>query len=701
MRPVLSCCALLVALFASPVLALGPYRAPRPETRTLDNGLRVVVFPDPRVPLVAVDLRIPAGVVDEPGDQGGIANVTARMLGRGTTSRPAATFARDLARLGTTLAVEPRREFTTVRCTFLSRDFENGVELIGDAVSHPVFLEEEFRRAANQAGRAVAQLHQDPLATAAEQLWTLALPDQPAARPPLGRLQTMGPLTRDQTRAFHRDHYRPGGAVLAIAGDVTPERAFSAATQWFGSWVSAPPPSPPAAGVRASGSARVRIVDQPSAAGCAVAVGLIVPGRSAADALARSVAATVLEQRLAARFGSAAMGRDARSVLELTRDAGLWFVEATGPVDSALVLARRLEGEIARFLAAPPAPAEASGAQNRIQRGFPLAFETAEGLLSQWQAADFAGFPADYFDTYGARVLALTPASLHAAARREADSGRALVVAIGPARRLEPLLRSRGAVEVVTLDPLPGSATPADTLPPPTAEQVAAGRRLAAHALAAHGGREKFEAIRTSMVDASIRLQVPGNELLGSMRQLRKLPDKLALVTSLAGLDTRQVLNGNRTWTVMAETDTVQEGDSLEVATLRVALISDLPHLLLAANDPQARVAARGRDRIAGREVVRLEVVLGNDPWRMLFLDAVNHRLAAFEQRERGPRGYYVSRSVYSDYRPLDGIQWPYHEERFIANQPLMELDVNTVEFNLQLDERHFEPPKAGLPSWR
>jgi hypothetical protein len=551
----------------------------------------------------------------------------------------------------------------------------------------------------NQAGRAAAQLHQDPVATAAEQLWMLALPDQPAARPPFGRLQTMGRLTRDQTRAFYRDHYRPGGAVLAIAGDVTPDRAFAAVTEWFGSWVSAPPASPPPAGNGAPGSARVRIVDQPSASGCVVAVGLVVPGRSASDVVARSVAATVLEQRLAERFGSAATGRDARSMLELTRDFGLWFVEATGPVDSALVLSRRLEGEIARFLAAPPAQAEASGAQNRIQRGFPLAFETGEGLLANWQIADFAGFPADHFETYGAKVAALTPASLHAAARRGADSGRALVIAIGPARRLEPLFKSRGAVEVVPLDPLPGSS--ADTLSAPTAAQSAAGRRMVAQALVAHGGRERMEAIRTSLVDAGMRLQVPGNELAGSMRLLRRLPDRLALVTSLAGVDTRQVLNGNRSWTVIAESDTAQEGDSLEVAALRVALISDLPHLLLAANDPKAKVAARGRDRVAGRDVDRVEVVLGNDPWRMLYLDALNHRVLAFEQRERGPRGYYVMRRVYSDYRPLDGIQWPYTEERFIANQPLMKLEVNTVELNLQLDDKQFEPPKAVLPPWR
>ena len=695
--------ALLFMLSAWPARAVGPYRVPRPESKTLDNGLKVLVFPDPRIPVVAVDLRLPAGVATEPRDQEGVANVTARMLGRGTTSRSAESFGRELVRLGAGLSVEPGREFTTLSCTFLSRDFESGLELIGDAVSHPVFLDDEFRRAQSQAGRGVVQLHQDPMAAASEQLWTLALPDLPAARPPLGRLQTLSRLTRDQARAFYRDRYRPDGAVLAIAGDVTPERAFAAVTEWFGGWLAgeAPPPSPPAARGRGTVPTRVRVVDQPAATGCVITVGLVVPGRTSQDALARSVAASLFEQRLAERLASPGVGRDVRSTLELTRDFGLWIVQATGPADSAATLARKLRRELKRFLAATPAPADVAAEQTRIQRGLPLAFETAEGLLGQWQLADFAGFPADHFDGYGARVAALTNMNLQAAARRETDPDRLDIVAIGPARKLAPILESFGPVEVVTLDPSTETALQPDTLARPTAQQEASGRRLIGLALVAHGGRERLAAVLSSLVDASIRFQVPGSEVTGTLRQLRKLPDKLALVTSVAGVDTRQVLNGNRTWTVIAESDTAQEGDALDVASLRIAFTSDLPHLLLAASDRSAKVAERGRDRIAGRDADKVEVVAGHDPWRMLYLDAATHRLLAFDQRERGPRGDYLTRRVLGDYRPLDGIQWPYQEERFVSNQPLMRLDVTGVELNIQLDEKHFEPPKAVLSPWR
>ena len=691
--------ALLLFLAVPPAGAVGPYRVPRPQVKTLANGLEVMVLPDARSPVAAVELRIPAGVAAEPPDQNGVAIVTARMLGRGTTSHSAETFARDLGRLGGNLAADVGREYAIVSSVFLSRDFENGLELVADAVVRPVFLDDDVRRAANGVGRNVLQLHQNPPATATEQLWTLALPDAPAARPPLGRFETLGRLSLKQVRAFYRDHYRPGGAVLMIAGDITPERAYAAAAEWFGSWQVGEPPAAPAPPQhrRDTARARIRIVDVPTSSTCAIAVGIPVPGRGSGDALARSVAASLLEQHIGDRLARGVV-RDVNSSLELTRDSGMWIVQAAVPADTAAVLARRLTAELKRFLFATPAPADLAATQHRIRRGFPLGFEPASALAGQWLLAEFAGFPPDYFDTYGARIAALTPQEVHSAARREADAEHPYIVAVGPASRVAPLLKPLGPAEIVAPD-RPDETVAPDTLAAHTAEEEAAGRERIAAALAAHGGRFRLTIIKSSLVDAAVRVMVSGSEVRGTLRQLRQDPDKLALMTSVLGMDSRQVLNGSRAWTVLADSDTAQEVDSIQVAALRMAFTSDLPHVLLAASDGSARVAARGRERLGGRDADKVEVVVGMDPWRMLYFDPTSHQLVAFDQRQRGIRGASVERRLFSDYRVQDGIQWPFHEERLLDNQPLMWVDLTGVRFNVGVEAKYFQPPKTVLPA--
>ena len=695
--------AALPALAASPAAALGTYRVPRPVVKKLDNGLEVQVFSDSRQPVVSVALRVAAGTFAEAPDQNGVSSVTAHMLGRGTITHSAETFTRDFAQIGAGLSADAGREYTIVSSVFLARDFETGIELVADAVTHPVFLEDEFRRAANLVGRGVVQLHQNPPATGVEQLWTLAWPELPVAHPPLGRLETLSRLSLDQVRAFYRERYRPGSSVLAIAGDIAPERAFAVAAEWFGTWPAgeAPPPAAPTARPKTTARVRIRIVDQPGASTVAVAVGTATPGRDAPDALARSVAASLFEQSFTERVARGAV-RDVHSSLELTRDAGLWFMQAAAPADSAATLARRLTAELKRFLFAPPALPDVSAEQHRIRRGFPLAFETLDGIMSQWLLADFAGFPADYFDGYGARVASLTPQELQAAARREADAERLLIVAVGPARKIAPLLAPLGTAETVTLDRLPDVATAlADTMGPRTAQQEAAGRKLITDALEAHGGRAKLTVIKSSLVDASVRFQVPGGEVSATIRTLRKEPKKLVLQTNVKGVETKQVLNGNRGWTLFTEPDSAMEVDSLDVEGLKATFTSDLYHILIAASEKSALVAARGRERVSGRDADKVEVVYGDDPWRMLYFDAATHRLLAWDQREHDPRGVVVVRRILGDYRPVDGVEWPYHEDRFVGSRPIMKLDLNGVRFNIDLDDKMFQPPTKGGASWR
>ncbi|HEY2954412.1 MAG TPA: pitrilysin family protein [Candidatus Eisenbacteria bacterium] len=703
----LAACALpatLATLAAPAAGGVPPYRVPAPVAKTLDNGLKVLVFSDPRLPVVEVQIRIPAGVAAEPPGQNGVAGMTARLLSRGTTSRDAAAFDRDLGQLGTTLSAFAGREYAIASSAVLSRDFEAGLELLADAVVHPIFDDEQFQRVAEQTGRSLIQLHQNPLAAADEQAWTLALPDAPAARPLPGTLESLGRLTRNQVRDFYRSRYRPEGAALAIAGDVTPERAFAVAAEWFGSWraAEAAPPPAPRAPAPAPKATRIRVVDQPGTSGCALALGLVVPGRDSPDGLARSVAVLTFDEGLGAHLARR-VGRDARSSLELTRDFGLWTVQATCPAESAAVLARRLTAEIKHFLAAPPAAAEVAAVKHRIRGAYPLSFETASAIMGQWLLADFAGFPADYFERYGARLAALKPEDLEAALRRGTDAEHPVIVALGNAGRLEPVLKALGPVEVVRFEPPSEFAeAPAESLPPPTAEEERSGRKLVAAALLAHGGRERLSGVTSSIVDASITIHFPGREVTGVLRQLRKDPYKMAYASSLDGVDTRQVLNGKRAWTVFAGSDSVVESDSVEVAALRAGYVSDLPHVLLAAADARARPAARGRDKVAGREADKVEVVSAAGERRVLYFEVASHRLIAMDQLERGPGGMITTRRVYGDFRLVSGIQMPFLEERFVAGAPLMKLDVTRLEVNLQLEEIQFEPPvRPGDLRWR
>src|SRR6476659_9307056 len=76
---------------------------PKPVEKNLPNGLRVIVIPRTEMPLVTAQLLIRSGGEVDPADLAGVADMTASLLTRGTTTKSATQIAEAIEVLGGTL----------------------------------------------------------------------------------------------------------------------------------------------------------------------------------------------------------------------------------------------------------------------------------------------------------------------------------------------------------------------------------------------------------------------------------------------------------------------------------------------------------------------------------------------------------------------------------------------------------------------
>jgi predicted Zn-dependent peptidase len=63
-----------------------PFNIPQPFIATLDNGLKVVIVADKRLPLVSYRLAFLSGDADDPTDNVGITSAMASMVSEGTAN---------------------------------------------------------------------------------------------------------------------------------------------------------------------------------------------------------------------------------------------------------------------------------------------------------------------------------------------------------------------------------------------------------------------------------------------------------------------------------------------------------------------------------------------------------------------------------------------------------------------------------------
>ena len=226
--------------------------APAPATAagwarlTLANGIVVLVAERPGIPIVIARASVEAGAVLDPPSKGGVANLTALLLTRGSATRSALEVDRAIEFVGGSLEGEGGRDSSEVVLSVLRKDLGLGLDLLTEALVRPAFPGAEFERTRDEVLASVRRSEEDPGTVAARVLRRLAFPEHPYGRPVTGTEDSLRAITRDDVAAFHRAAYRPERTIIAVAGDVTAAAIRADLEARLGAWsVAATAPAPP------------------------------------------------------------------------------------------------------------------------------------------------------------------------------------------------------------------------------------------------------------------------------------------------------------------------------------------------------------------------------------------------------------------------------------------------------------------------
>jgi zinc protease len=202
-------------------LALPAFAGPLAHREVLPNGVVLLVAERPAIPIVVVRVHLRAGSVYDPADAGGLANLTADLLTRGTATRSGPELDRAIEFVGGSLEGDAGRDGATVELSVLRKDLGLGLDLLAEVLLEPAFPEAELTRRAEEIAAAIQRSEQDPETVAGRAMARLLYPGHPYSRPVSGTVESVRRLTREQAVAFHRENYRPDAAVISVVGDVT------------------------------------------------------------------------------------------------------------------------------------------------------------------------------------------------------------------------------------------------------------------------------------------------------------------------------------------------------------------------------------------------------------------------------------------------------------------------------------------------
>jgi zinc protease len=430
--------------------------------RSLSSDIDLWISTWKTLPLVDVLLAVPLGTGDDPPGKSGLAELTATLLDKGTTTKSATELAEAFKQLGTAVSVDAGRDLTSVRLRVLARRLEPTLNLLAEMLDRPRFDPEDFDR---ERTRQLAALLQGP----EDVMWIArrALPlvmfgaNHPYGKPAEGYPGTVRTLSLSDVRAMHAGHFGPKGATLIIAGDVDPDEVTRLLEKTLGRWrgQNAGPAPRPDAQVKPEPEV-VYLVDKPGAVQSVIAVARHWVDRNDPRYMAALVGNHLVGEDFLSRLNKNLREEHgytygAGSHFTYQRSRSTWTVASSVRADATAPALQEIIKELDGLAGPKPITiGEIDKSRSSLARSFPDEFESPSDIAAALAAMAKFHLPADYLETYLSNLQKVSPEDIRKVMTEVVASGERFILVVGDRKSVEPELKKAGFrnIKLITYD---------------------------------------------------------------------------------------------------------------------------------------------------------------------------------------------------------------------------------------------------------
>ena len=434
---------------------------PALQRTNLSNGLKIVLAERSNIPVVQFNLLLDAGFAADQFGTPGTARLAMEMLTEGARKMTALDISERLALLGAHLGAGCDLDTSFVSLNALRENLSDSLELYADVILHPSFPEADFKRLQKQRLAGIQREKTEPTAMALRVFPGLLYGPQHAYGNPLtgsGTEASVAKLTAADARKFHDTWFKPNNATLVIVGDTTLSSITPRLERLFGGWTSGDVPKKNIAPVAQPAQSAVYIIDRPGSLQSVIYVGNLAPQKANPDEIAIELMNKLLGGDFTSRLNmnlreDKHWSYGVRSSLPDARGQRPFVVMAPVQSDKTKEGMSEVNKELRDILATKPVTdAEFKRVVLNQTLKLPGTWETMARVSGALSEIVRFGLPDNYYQTYSAKIRALTQDSLEAAAREVVQPDHLVWVVVGDRAKIEAGVRELNFGPVRFLD---------------------------------------------------------------------------------------------------------------------------------------------------------------------------------------------------------------------------------------------------------
>ena len=417
-----------------------------PTRHVLDNGVTVIAKANHTTPAVSLLIGVRTGAYADPIDREGTAALCARVLDRGTVTRPADVIADDLDGRGASLSVVTGRHQMAISATCLSDDFGAVLALASDVARHPAFDDAEVKTRRADLISSIRQDEDNPAPMAVDAFARALYGSHPYARKVRGSVASVESIRRQDLVRFYQKGFQPHAVTVVVVGDVEEDAAVAAIAKAMGDWSTggdkpvglSVPDAALVPDAVAPAERQLVTVSMMNKAQADLAYGFVGIRRAHPDYTAFSVMNNALGQyAIGGRLGDSIRERQGMayyvfSSLDASLGEGPFTIRAGVSADNVERAIASIDAELTAVLQSGFTLQEIDESKSYLVGSLPRQLETNAAIASFLLNADFFDLGLDYEARLPGLIQSVSLDAANAAARQLLAPSRATIAVAGP-----------------------------------------------------------------------------------------------------------------------------------------------------------------------------------------------------------------------------------------------------------------------------
>ncbi len=656
------------------------------QTFTLENGLKVIVVENNKLPRVSFQLSVDYVPFLE-GEVAGNAEMAGALLRTGTSSKSKVEIDEQIDFIGASLNTNANGIFGTC----LTKHMDKFLSIYSDVLLNPVFPEDQLENLRKQTISGIISGKDDANSIAGNVGNILRY----GKDHPYGEIQTeetVGKITQASVKSFYNTYFKPNVSYLVIVGDITKAKAEAAAKKYFGAWQKGEVPAAQLPNPKSPEGTQVVFVNKPGAVQSVIQVTHPIQLKTGDDdAIKAKVANSILGGGIFSGRLMQNLREDkgytygARSSVSTDKYVGSFTAYASvrnEVTDSSIT---EFLFEMKRIAAELVSDDDISLTKNSMNGTFARSLESPQTIASFALNTEVYDLDPNYYANYLNSLAAVTKADVQAVAKKFITPNNAYVLVVGNKDILETLTRFDADGEVTILDADGNPATLVERKPVP--EGVTAQSVLDDYVFAftktsdMKSAKKKLKKLKDVTFKGGIAVQ--GVEL--DVVMYKKAPNKFAMSVMYMGqVAQKQTFNGEKGREVSMQGAKDLEGEQLEQLKIQALMVPELEYEALGYKTELVGVEA-----VEGADAYIMKVVTPNGTEVLDYYDVQSGMKVQSQSTAELPTGEEATQiTSMKDFKDVEGFVFPF--VRAISGPQKLEIKTKEILVNSKLDDSLF-----------